>query len=109
MEKSVELSNRSSASIALLGDAYAIKGMRSEALAILKELEDKYAKHEATGKDIASVYAGLGDKEQTFAWPGKALQDRSALLPRITWYPPFASLRDDPRFKDIVRRMGLAE
>jgi eukaryotic-like serine/threonine-protein kinase len=81
LEKSVELSNRSSASIALLGDAYAIKGERSEALAILKELEGKYAKHEATGMHIASVYAGLGDKGQTFAWLGKALRDRTLYFP----------------------------
>jgi TolB-like protein/Flp pilus assembly protein TadD len=109
LQKSVELSNRSSWPLGVLGYAYAITGKRSEALAILKELEERYPKRAAIGIQVATVYAGLGDREQTFSWLEKAVQDRSGELVRIKWHPPFDSLHDDPRFKDLVRRMGLPE
>jgi len=58
---------------------------------------------------IAGVSVGLGDKETAVTWLEKAVQDRSGDLPRITWHPPFAPLRDDQRYKDVVRQMGLPE
>nr|ART36319.1 C598 [uncultured bacterium] len=106
LQKSVELSNRSSWPLCHLGYAYGFTGKRSEALAIQKELEEKYPKREAIAMQIAGVSAGLGDKDTAFTWLEKAAQDRSGDLPRITWHPPFASLRDDKRYNDIVRRMG---
>ncbi len=90
-----------------LGYGYAVSGRRAEALAILKELEAKYGRHEALGQDLAAVYAGLGDKDQAFAWLEKDFQARSGLLARTRWQLPFESLRSDPRFTDLLRRMGL--
>jgi len=90
-----------------LGYGYAVSGRRVEALAILKELEAKYGRHEALGQDLAAVYAGLGDKDQAFAWLEKDFQARSGLLVRTRWQFPFESLRSDPRFTDLLRRMGL--
>jgi hypothetical protein len=55
------------------------------------------------------VYAGLGEKDQAFAWLEKAFQDRSSLLVDLRVEFPFASLHDDPRFKDLLRRMNLPE
>jgi len=74
-----------------------------------KELEEKYPKREAIAMQIAGVSVGLGDKETALTWLEKAVQDRSGDLPRITWHPPFAPLRDDQRYKDVVRQMGLPE
>ena len=56
---------------------------------------------------IAIVYVGLGDKDQAFAWLDKAFQDRSSLLLWLKVEPQFDSLRDDPRFQDLLRRVGL--
>jgi hypothetical protein len=53
------------------------------------------------------VYVGLGNKEQAFAWLEKDFQSHSALLPYWLDFPPLNSLRDDPRFRDLNRRMGL--
>jgi serine/threonine protein kinase/tetratricopeptide (TPR) repeat protein len=106
-QKAVELSGRARRSLGQLGYAFAIAGKRDEALAILKELQGKYEKHEAIGQDIASVYAGLGEKDQAFAWLEKGFQDRSGQLARIRWEPPFDSLRSDPRYADLLKRMGL--
>ncbi|MBA3351576.1 MAG: hypothetical protein H0U23_03975, partial [Blastocatellia bacterium] len=109
LQKGVELSNRSAWPVSFLGYAYGITGKGSEAKAILTELEEKYPKREATAMQIAAVHMGLGDKESGLKWLEKASQDRSGELVRITWYPPFDSLREDSRFKDIIRRMGLPE
>jgi hypothetical protein len=73
----------------------------------LKELQGKYEKHEAIGQDLAAVYAGLGDKDQAFAWLEKRFQDRSDQLARIRWEPPYDSLHSDPRYTDLLKRMGL--
>jgi tetratricopeptide (TPR) repeat protein len=90
-----------------LGYGYAASGKRAEALAILKELEGKYEAHEAIGQDLAAVYAGLGEKDQAFAWLEKDFQTRSGLLAWIRWAIPFDSLHSDPRSADVLRRMGI--
>jgi eukaryotic-like serine/threonine-protein kinase len=85
----------------------AVTGRRSEALRILKELEEKYARREAIGQNLAGVYAGLGYKDQAFAWLERDFEQRSGQLPFITHWFNFEDLRSDPRYADLVRRMGL--
>ena len=82
-------------------------GRRDEALQILKELEERYAKGEANGHYIARVYASLGDRDQVFTWLEKDFRQHSGLLPLITWWFSFDDLRSDPRYADLVCRMGL--
>jgi TolB-like protein/Tfp pilus assembly protein PilF len=92
-----------------LGYGYAISGRRAEALSVLKELQAKYEQHEALGQDVAAVYAGLGDEDQAFLWLEKDFHDRTGTLSRIRWLLPFESLRSDPRYADLLRRMGLPQ
>ena len=106
-QKAVELSGRARRSLSFLGYGYAISGKRAEALAVLKELEGKYEKREAIGEDLAAVYAGLGEKDQAFVWLERDVQARSGLVARSRWEPPFESLRSDPRYADLLRRMRL--
>jgi len=106
-QKAVELSRRAGTYLGNLGYCYAVTGKRAEALAILKELEEKYTKGESTGQFLAGVYAGLGDKAQAFAWLERDFQQHSGQLPTITWRLQFEDLRSDPRYADLVRRMGL--
>jgi serine/threonine-protein kinase len=106
-QKAVELSRRAGTYLGNLGYCYAVTGKRAEALAILKELEEKYTKGQSTGQFLAGVYTGLGDKDQAFAWLEKDFQQHSGQLPTITWRLHFEDLRADPRFADLVRRMGL--
>ena len=84
-------------------------GKRTEALVLTKELEERYTRREAIGFFIGTVYAGLGDKDQAFAWLEKDFQQHSGQLPYITWWPNFESLRSDPRYDDLVHRMGLTQ
>jgi TolB-like protein/Flp pilus assembly protein TadD len=106
-QKAVGLSGRASTYLGNLGYCYAVTGRRAEALAILKELEEKYARRESTAQFLAGVYAGLGDKDQAFDWLERDFEQRSGQLPTITWRLHFEDLRSDPRFADLLRRMGL--
>ena len=106
-QKSVELSGRAGTYLGNLGYCYAVKGSRAEALSILKELEEKYAEGKSSGLFLAGVYAGLGDKDQAFAWLERDFQQRSGQLPTIAWRLHFEGLRSDPRYADLLRRMGL--
>jgi tetratricopeptide (TPR) repeat protein len=108
LEKAVELSNRAGLDLAELGYSYGVLGKRAEAIAIANELKDKYAKKEATGKHVAAVYAGLGDQDNAFEWLDEDFQARASLA-SIRWEIPFESLRDDPLYKDLLKRMGLPE
>jgi len=106
LQKAVELS-RERRQLRDLGYGYAISGKRTEALNLLKELEGKYEKHQAIGQDLAAVYAGLGEKDQAFAWLEKDFQARSGPLAWIRWIAPFDLLRSDARHADLLRRMGI--
>ncbi len=109
LEKAAQLSDRYGFVLGNLGYAYAATGKRAESLAIIKELEEKYVRKEAKGLSIASVYTALGDKDKAFEWLEKDFQNRDGYLPDITVSMPLESLRDDPRFKDLLKRMNLPE
>lgn len=96
--------------IGVLGRAYAQLGRRDEALTVIKQLEESFAKGtNGSATNIARVYIELGDKEKTFEWLEKAFQARETDLPRFRLGPTFDPIRDDPRFKDLLKRMNLPE
>ena len=107
-EKAVKLSNRADVVLRNLGYGYGVTGKRDEALAIAKELEEKYAKKESFGQFVAVVYVGLGDKDKAYEWLEKDFQNKVD-LGAIRWTPLFESIRDDPRYKDLLKRMNLPE
>lgn len=77
---------------------------------MIKILEERFAKGvENAATDIAFVYVELGDKEKTFEWLEKAFQVRGAKLPWFRLGPTFDPIRNDPRYKDLLKRMGLPE
>ena len=108
-EKAAELAKRSGVVLGSLGYVYAAASKRTEAFAVIKELEDKYARKEANGVDVACVYAGLGEKDRAFEWLEKDFQSRNGKLAVIRWMVAFEPLWSDPRFKDLLKRMGLPE
>jgi serine/threonine-protein kinase len=108
-EKAVELSNRSSISVGDLGYVYASTKKPAEAMKLIKELEEKYARKEAIGQYISPIYVGLGDKDKAFEWLEKDFQARNGKLVEIRWQLQFEPLRDDQRFKDLIKRMGLPQ
>jgi len=107
LEKAVELSGRAHEELGYLAYGYAVTGKRAEAMALVKELEEKYARRQSPAMFIAAVYDGLGEKDQAFAWLEKDFQARTSILPYITHFPVFERLRGDPRYTELLRRMGL--
>ena len=77
-------------------------------IAVAKELEERYARKESNGRYVSAVYAGLGDKDKAFEWLEKDFQTQEDLT-FIRLEIQFESLHDDPRFKDLLRRMGLPQ
>jgi len=106
-QKSTQLADRSNASLALLGHVYARLGQRSETDAVIKELERRYAKKEADGRDLVVVYAGLDDKDKAFTWLEKAFADRSVFLVFLKLEPLMETLHSDPRWKELEKRVGV--
>lgn len=89
-----------------LGYAYARSGQRAQAEAILRQLQTttKYV----SPTELATLYAGLGDKEQAFAQLEKAYAARDLQLQFLGVDPSYDSLRSDPRFADLMRRVRLS-
>jgi serine/threonine-protein kinase len=108
LEKAIELSHRSGVTLMALGYGYGVTGKRAEAIAVAKELEERYARKESDGRYISAVYAGLGDKDKAFEWLEKDFQTQEDLT-FIRLEIQFESLHNDPRFKDLLRRMGLPQ
>jgi hypothetical protein len=106
LETAVRLSDRSIADLGALGFGYGLAGHRNDAFAILKELAEKYARHEARPLDIAAVYTGLGDTDQAFVWLEKGYQENSGTLGYLNWDIYFDSLCSDSRYADLIRRMS---
>src|SRR5205814_1363569 len=89
-----------------LGYVYAISGKRDEALAILNKL--KTSKEYVSPTGLALLYAGLGDKEAAFQWLERAYAAHDSQLQYLKVDPRYDSLRSDPKFADLLRRMKLA-
>jgi serine/threonine-protein kinase len=89
-----------------LAYAYARSGNRDGALTILSELKERDS-IEDVATVIADAYAGLDDRDHAFEWLEKAYRRRSSTLIPIKVDPALDALRSDPRFADLVHRMGL--
>jgi len=93
--------------IAGMGHAYGEWGHQTEAKQMLVRLNQMAREKYVTPYGIALVYAGLGDKDQAFAWLNKAVAGRSHWLVWLNRDPRFDRLRSDPRFDDLKKRVGL--
>ncbi|HEX8845506.1 MAG TPA: winged helix-turn-helix domain-containing protein [Pyrinomonadaceae bacterium] len=91
---------------AMIGHTFAVSGRREEAVKILNNLEEQSKHHYISAYYIALIYAGLDDKERAFRWLEKAYSDRNEWLVWLKVDPRFDSLRSDPRFTDLLRRIG---
>ncbi|MDQ3222402.1 MAG: tetratricopeptide repeat protein, partial [Gemmatimonadota bacterium] len=90
-----------------LGSAYAALGDRPAALKVLADLRKRSAKEYIPPFAFAVVYAGLGDRDRGLEWLERGIAERDIFLPENFFDPLLDPLRDDPRFTEIERRMGL--
>jgi eukaryotic-like serine/threonine-protein kinase len=111
-KKAVELTDKSSPTfssfyLAGLAHAYAQAGRRSDAEQVLQVLLERGRQLYVSPFDIALIYTALGEKDTAFAWMTKAVAERSTWLVYSKWEPRLDPLRSDPRFQDLLRRIGL--
>jgi len=105
LQKAAQLSRGSSTVLANLARAYAASGKRSEAIKLLDDLKKRSNPIYSHGSEIAVVYAALGDTDQAMNWLQKSYEER--FNPGVLLRPGFDPLRSDPRFEDLVHRIGL--
>jgi TolB-like protein/DNA-binding winged helix-turn-helix (wHTH) protein/Flp pilus assembly protein TadD len=105
LQKAVELSAGSPTCIANLARAYAASGRNSDAVKLLSELKNHSNGGYSDAAEVSMVYAALGDKDQAMHWLEIGYEQRfnPGVLQRLGFDP----LRSDPRFQDMVRRIGF--
>jgi TolB-like protein/DNA-binding winged helix-turn-helix (wHTH) protein/Flp pilus assembly protein TadD len=107
LRKATELSEGSTAFNANLAYAYAASGRRTEAVKILDDLKNQSKHGFSNAPEIALVYVGMDDKDQAMLWLNKAFDERFS--PWVLMRPAFDPLRSDPRFQDLLHRIGLSK
>jgi len=95
--------------IAALGHAFAVSGQSEKAQQLLSNLKKLSNQRYVSSADIAMIYVGLGDNDHAFAWLQKAFLERSWYLVLLRVDPRLDSLRSDPRFQELVSRVGLPQ
>ena len=106
-EKAVAASGRAPAALGVMGLAYGVAGRKHEANQILNELLQLQKQRYVTPMALCYVYIGLGNNDQAFAWLEKAYQERSNHIAFFKVNPTVDPLRSDPRFVELLRRVGL--
>ncbi len=105
LQKAVKLSGDSPTCLANLARAYVAHGKRSEAEKLLSDLKNRSNPSLSYSSEIAVIYVALGDRDQAMDWLEKAYEER--FNPSVLLRPGFDPLRSDPRFQNLLRRIGL--
>jgi len=90
-----------------IGYAYGISGNTEEAEKALVVLENLSSKRVISLYHFATIYAGLGDREKALEFLQRCLEHRNWELRSLTTDPFWDNLRDDPRFVELVKKVGL--
>ncbi|MBA3514930.1 MAG: tetratricopeptide repeat protein [Pyrinomonadaceae bacterium] len=103
----LKLSGRKPLGVAAVAHAYALAGKREEAQEHLDELRQLSKQRYVSPASIALIYIALGEKDQAFAWLEKSNEVRDLNIVRLKVDPRYEPLSSDPRFADLVRRIGI--
>ena len=90
-----------------IGYVLASCNRQADARAVAADLEQRASELPMAAEELVAVYAGLGEKDKAFQWLERAYADSSGPLYKLRIEPTFASLRSDPHFTAIVKRMRL--
>ena len=108
-QKAIQLSKGSPEPAVALAHAYSIAGKKVEAEKILRDLERKPKEVALSPYTMATIYAGLGENDKAFEFLEKAYSEKSLeISSSLTSDVLLDNLRPDPRFKSILRRLGLS-
>jgi serine/threonine protein kinase/tetratricopeptide (TPR) repeat protein len=106
-EAAIAQSGALSIAVASRAHSLALLGRKEEAALIANELIERSRSTYVPAYEIAVVFAGLGDLDSTFAWLQNAIDDHSTWLVHVGWDARFRKARNDPRFRAIIRSIGL--
>ena len=104
-QEAVRLGDESTSLQVYLGAACAGAGEREKALGILRQLQT--TKEYVSPAELAALYTALGDSDAAFASLEKAYSEHDLQLQFLKVDPSYDRLRDDPRYQDLMRRVGL--
>ena len=107
LEKGISVSNRSPAVVGLLVNAYAQAGRRRDALRLLDELKRRRQTEYVPAAAFVLAYLGMSNYDQAFVWLEQAYKEQSYALQTLKVLPLFDPIRSDPRFIDLLHRVGL--
>lgn len=94
-------------SIGYLGHVHARAGHRESAIALLDDLASRLKAGYVPARSFVYVYAGLGERDRAFEWLERAYRERDPMLFWLRAVPVFEPLRQDPRFDEMLHRIGV--
>ena len=107
LERTASLMHRSPGSLELLATAEAHAGHRTEAIRLINELKGRRQKGYVPAGALINPYLALRDYDEAFSWFERAYAEQSSILQFLKVQPFFDPVRGDPRFEDLLRRVGL--
>jgi len=107
IQKAIDAGGRDPNFLASLEHVYAAQGKLPAVRRLLGELDEESKRSYVSPYHAAVLYAALGEKDQAFERLGQAARERSTLLVYLRKDPRLEVLRSDPRFQDLLRRVGL--
>ena len=93
---------------AFLGYALAKSGKEAEARSVLENLLKSSTEQYVPAYNIALVYNGLGKRDEALTWLERAYAERGSAIVFLKVEPKWNNLRSDPRFQNLLRRIGLS-
>lgn len=106
-KRALDIDREDSYALSQLAHTYGLMGRRDDAYRAIGQLKELGKRQYVLPSDIAAAYAGLGEKDRAFQWLEKAYADRDDGVPFFKVDPSWDLLRSDPRFADLLRRVGL--
>jgi tetratricopeptide (TPR) repeat protein len=105
--KVIALVGRDPGALAVLGFAYGISGRTSDARKLLDELKDQAGRRYVAPYRLALIYMGLGEKDEALEWLRKGCEEHDLGMACLKVEAMADSLRSDPRFDELLRRVGF--
>jgi tetratricopeptide (TPR) repeat protein len=107
LEHIVSLMHRSPGSLELLATAYGYAGRRAEALSLINELKERRRSSYIPAGALINPHLAIREYDEAFSWFEQAYAEQSSILIFLKVHPFFDPVRGDPRFQDLLRRIGL--
>jgi tetratricopeptide (TPR) repeat protein len=106
-QEAITLTRGSPMMVAALGLTHALSGKRDEAQESLAELKEILEQEYVPPYDLALLCTGLGEKKQALEWLQEAYEEHSQKLYMLKVEPIFDSLRNEPKFQELIQRLGF--